>query len=66
MWWNLASLPVAGDVYEIAAACLMKFLLLGLSVQQTVHFKTGINRLTMELISKTSYGDAELFSPDRR
>ena len=26
---NLASFSVAGDIYEIAAACLMKFLLLG-------------------------------------
>ena len=37
-----ASLSVAGDICELAAACLTKFLLLGLNVQYTVHFKTGI------------------------
>ena len=33
MWWNLASLLVAGDICELAAVCLTKFLLLGLNVQ---------------------------------
>ena len=32
MWWNLASFSVAGDTCELAAACLMKFLLLGLKL----------------------------------
>ena len=30
MWWNLLSLSVAGDIYELAAAYLTNFLLLGL------------------------------------
>ena len=38
----MASLSFAGDDCELAAACLTKFLLLGLDLQETVHFKRGI------------------------
>ena len=60
MWWNLLSFSVAGDICELAAACLMKFLLLGLNVQLADRYQGYLKHCKISLL--ISYLSVSRFS----